>query len=69
MNMQRLSNLKLLAQNELRFRGQVRGWKAIQDGYQYDNLTEQEARIVAHLVQQATVTLPEVPVSLLCWES
>ena len=60
-----MRTLEALANNEIRWRGQTNGWKTLQAIYKYDDLTEQEAKILAHLVQQARVFLPEVPLALM----
>lgn len=66
MNQQRLHELMDIAENEIRYRGQMNGWKTIQENYErLWHLTEKEAQIVAYLVQNATVALPTVPLHLM----
>lgn len=65
MNRNRVAEIEMIALNEIRYRGQVAGWKSLQDSYKVYGLTEKEAKLMAHFVQTATVTLPDVPVSFL----
>lgn len=54
-----------MADNEVRYRGTMAGWARLQQEYAIYHLNEREARLLAHLIQNAKVTLPEVPVYFL----
>lgn len=54
------AQLKGLALNEIQYRGQNNGWRTLMENYWLYSLTELDAKIMAHLVQEAKVTLPQI---------
>lgn len=65
MKKSRVEAIQRMADNEVRYRGTVAGWMKLQEQYSVYELTQAEAKLMAHLVQNATVTLPEVPIYFL----